>query len=260
MKLGFVGTGSMTSAMVTGLRSSALEAPSIFLSPRNSIVAAELAGRFPHVSITASNQDVLDQCETVVLAVRPQVARNVLSELRFRPDHHVISIVAAFSLRELSELVAPARKVTRAVPLPSAAKKRSPTAICPRDSAAIRLFRALGTAFEVDSEDEFNALCAATATIASYFAFTHRIATWLERQGIPQTQARDYIARIFSGLADAALEAPGSSFQSLAADYATPGGINLQLLAHLVECGVLETVGQGLDAVMRRVAGASRQA
>src|ERR1700761_5085555 len=114
MTLGFVGTGEITSAMVTGLSSST--APhSVRLSPRNLAIAADLAHRFPNVSIAASNQDVLDTCETVVIAVKPAVARDVLSELHFRPDHHVISVVSGLSSQNVSQLVVPATVVTRAV-------------------------------------------------------------------------------------------------------------------------------------------------
>jgi len=110
MKLGFVGTGAMTSAIVGGLRSGAVERHCIRLSPRNPGIAADLASRFPAVSIATSNQDVLDGSEIVVLAVRPQIARNVVSKLRFRPDHRVISIVSGLSLRRVSDLVVLLRK------------------------------------------------------------------------------------------------------------------------------------------------------
>jgi pyrroline-5-carboxylate reductase len=80
----------------------------------------------------------------------------------------------------------------------------------------------------------------------------------LARNGIPHAEARDYIALILAGLADAAVDAPRRSFQLLAADHATPGGINEQVLAHLVERGVFETVSNALDAVMLRLKAASR--
>jgi pyrroline-5-carboxylate reductase len=92
MKLGFVGTGAITSAIVTGLGSGVAERHSIRLSPRNAGIAAALAHRFPGVSIASSNQDVLDNSEVVVLAIRPQIAEKIILELRFRPDHCAISI------------------------------------------------------------------------------------------------------------------------------------------------------------------------
>ncbi len=260
MKLGFVGTGAITSAIVTGLSSDLVERCSILLSPRNPEIAADLASRFPNVSIASSNQDVLDQSEIVLLAIRPQIALAVISELHFRPDHHVVSVVPGLLFGRLSDLVSPAAKITRAVPLPSAANRRGPTAIYPPDPIVADLFATLGTAFEVGRENEFDALCTATATLASYFAFADAVASWLVGQGITQGKARDYIGKIFYGLGNTAIDAPERSFQSLAADHATRGGINEQLVAHLVSHGVFESVSEGLDAVMQRITAASQKA
>jgi len=253
MQLGFIGTGEITSSIVTGLSSSGVTGHSVWLSPRNSAIAIGLAKRFQGISVASCNQEVLDHSDTIVIAVRPSAARNVLSELAFRRDHQVVSLVSALSLRSLSELVAPAVRIARAVPLPSAARQLSPTAIHPPDPMALELFAAIGTAFPVERENEFDAICATTATIASYFAFNETIASWLEQQGVPASQARDYIARLFLGVTTGAVEAPQRSFQSLAATHATAGGINEQFLKHLVEHGVLTSVSEALDAVRHRI-------
>ena len=230
MQLGFIGTGEITSSIVTGLSLFGAKPHSIRLSPRNPAIARELADRFKGISIASSNQEVLNHSDTVVIAVRPPVARTVLSEMRFRPDHQVISLVSALSLRSLSELVVPAVRIARAVPLPSAAKRLSPTAVCPPDPVAVELFAAVGTVFPVERENEFDAICATTATIASYFAFNETIASWLQQQGVPASQAKDYVARLFLGVTTGAVEASERSFQSLAAAHATAGGINEQFL------------------------------
>jgi pyrroline-5-carboxylate reductase len=253
MQLGFIGTGEITLSIVTGLSSSGGAPHSIWLSPRNSAVAHGLANRFRGISVASGNQEVLDHSATIVIAVRPRAARDVLSELAFRPDHRVISLVSALSLRSLSELVAPAVRIARAVPLPSAAKQLSPTAIYPPDPMAFELFAGVGTVFPVERENEFDAICATTATVASYFAFNETIASWLEQQGVPASQARDYIARLFLGVSTGAVDAPKRSFQSLAATHATAGGTNEQFLKHLVERGLLTTISEALDAVLHRI-------
>lgn len=253
MKLGFIGTGEITAAMVTGLSSSETARPSILLSPRNAATAANLAHRFANVSVASSNQDVLDSCDLAVIAVRPQIARSVLSELRFRAEHCVISVVSALSLRSVAELAAPATRVIRAVPLPSTAKRIGPTGIYPPDQAAEPLFAALGTVFAMKSEHEFDAICAATATIASFYAFMDGVASWLGRNGVPPEQARDYVARMVLGLTSGAVEAPQRSFASLAGDHATAGGINEQFLKRFADRGALENIAEGLDAVMERI-------
>jgi pyrroline-5-carboxylate reductase len=257
MKLGFLGTGTITAAMVEGL-SSAGGGCEIVVSPRNAEMAAGLAARFPAVAVADSNQDVVDRCETVVIAVRPQITEEVLSQLRFRGGQHVISLVSGFSVGRLAVLVAPATRIARAVPLPSAASRRSPTAIYPRDEETVALFGRLGAAFAVDTESAFDALCTATATMAAYFAFADGAASWLERHGIPPGQAREYMARIFAGLAQTALETPERSFEELAADHATRGGTNEQVVGYLRERGVFESYAEALDGVMRRVTAASR--
>jgi len=253
MQLGFIGTGEITSSIVTGLCSFGTTSHSIRLSPRNAAVARELSSRFKGISVASSNQEVLDHSETIVIAVRPAAARGVLSELRFGPDHQIISLVSGLSLLSLSRLVPPATRIARAVPLPSTARRLSPTAICPADPAALDLFAELGTVFPVETEREFDAICATTATIASYFAFVERIASWLAQQGIPESKARDYIGRLFFGLTTTAVEAPERSFQSFAANHATAGGINEQFLKHLVERGLLTSVSEALDAVLHRI-------
>lgn len=253
MQLGFIGTGEITASIVTGLRSFGTTPDIIYLSPRNSAVANKLADSFKGIRIASWNQEVLDRSDTIVIAVRPPVARSVLSELRFRPDHQVISVVAALSLRSLSELVAPATRITRAVPLPSGAKGLSPTAIYPPGRVAYELFTAVGTVFEVESEKEFDAMSAATATLATYLAFVERIASWLMQQGVREAKAREYLGRVFLGVTTTAVDPAPRTFQSLAANHATAGGINEQFLKHMIEHGFLTSASEGLDAILHRI-------
>jgi len=252
MQLGFIGTGEITSAIVTGLSSSGTTHP-IWLSPRNAVIANGLAKRFPGISVASSNQEVLDRSDTVVIGVRPSVAQPVLAELGFRPDHQVISLVSGLSLASLAELVAPATGNARAVPLPSAAQRLSPTAIYPAHPAACELFAAVGSAFPVESEYEFDAICAATATIATYFAFNETIASWLERQGLSASQARDYVARLFLGVTTGAVDESERSFQLLSTAHATAGGINEQFLKYMVDHGLLLGISQGLGEILQRI-------
>jgi hypothetical protein len=58
------------------------------------------------------------------------------------------------------------------------------------DPMAFELFAGVGTVFPVERENEFDAISATTPTIAS----------WLEQQRVPASQARDYISRLFWGL------------------------------------------------------------
>lgn len=257
MTLGFVGTGAIAAAIVTGLNSEGGSGPAIRLSPRNAAIAAGLASRFENVSVCASSQEVLDGSDTVVLAVRPQVAEQVLSGLQFSSSQTVISLVAGFSTRRIAELVAPAERIWRAIPLPSVAQRRSPIALYPPGGVPAELFAMLGQVFEIEKEDQLNALSTATSTMAAYFGFAGHIASWVARKGIPEQQCREYVARMFAGLADAGLEVCERSFEELAAAHATPGGLNEQVLRDLTDRGVFDVLTEALDSVHRRAAGSS---
>src|SRR5205085_6596022 len=100
--------------------------------------------------VSASNQEVLDVSDTVVLAVRPQIAEAVLSELQFASGHIVISLIAGLSSSRIADLVTPASRIWRAIPLPSVARKGGPIAVYPPGGAATELFATLGEVFEIE--------------------------------------------------------------------------------------------------------------
>ena len=84
IKIGFVGTGTITVAVVTGLCSAEDAADlQITVSPRNQENAAGLCSRFPlQVTIARDNQEVLDNSDIVCIAIIPAQAQDVLSGLR----------------------------------------------------------------------------------------------------------------------------------------------------------------------------------
>jgi pyrroline-5-carboxylate reductase len=255
MTLGFIGTGALTSAVVTGFMSSGNSVQAVLLSPRNAAISTDLAARYLDVRVAQDNQAVLDGSETVMLAVRPQVAPEVLQVLRFRNDHHVVSLMATISRDEIVSICAPAERVTRALPMPMIAHKLGATIIFPPDPDIATFFGALGKAIEVESEHEFDALSVATATYATFFRYLDTIQDWLERHDVASDKARDYIATLFMALAHAPEAAPTSKFTDLAKEYATRGGINEQVLNELDSQGVFRLFAESLDSVHLRVSG-----
>ncbi|MEQ1953893.1 pyrroline-5-carboxylate reductase [Mesorhizobium sp. CN2-181] len=253
MKLGFIGTGALTAAIVTGLNSVAASDISVLLSPRSKDIAAGLASRYPNVRVAADNQEVLDDCDTVMLAVRPQIAREVLRDLRFRRDHHVVSLIAIVSREDIAALTAPAEQVTKALPMPMIAHGLGATIVYPPNPDTAAFFGKLGKVIEVEKPGEFDALSVATATYASYFKYLDTIHTWLKDHGVAEAKARDYIASLFKALGNAPETLPDADFTHLAQDYATRGGINEQILRELTERKVFEVFAESLDGVHRRI-------
>lgn len=255
MTLGFIGTGALTSAIVTGLKSFGDDATPVVVSPRNAEIANALASRFPDVRVAADNQAVLDGCTTVMLGVRPQVAHEVLSQLRFRPDHRVVSLIATLPLDEIARLVAPAAHLAKALPMPMIALRQAATIVLPSDPDTSAFFGRLGEVIEIDDPREFDALSVVTATYATYFKTLDTIHGWLQRQGVAEAKGRDYVVSIYKALANAPDTVPDMDFTHLAADYATRGGINEQVLRELTDRNVFDTFAAALDGVHRRIVG-----
>ncbi|RWB58767.1 MAG: F420-dependent NADP oxidoreductase [Mesorhizobium sp.] len=253
MKLGFIGTGALTAAIITGLKSLTDNSVSVLLSPRNEDIAAGLASRYPDVRIASDNQAVLDNCDTIMLAVRPQISHKVLPELRFRPNHHVVSLIATLSREQIAGLTIPAESVTKALPMPMLAHRLGATIVYPPHPGVASLFGRLGKVIEVENSSEFDALSVATATYGSYFKYLETIHRWLKEHGVRDGKARDYIASLFKALANAPEMAPEKDFMHLSEDYATRGGINEQVLRELTAKSVFDAVTESLDRVYRRI-------
>ena len=73
MKLGFIGTGKITTSVVTGVCRSKIVFQKIIVSPRNKNIARKLKNKFKKVSIAKTNQEIVDKCNWVFLAVTPKV-------------------------------------------------------------------------------------------------------------------------------------------------------------------------------------------
>jgi hypothetical protein len=63
---------------------------------------------------------------------------------------------------------------------------------------------------------------------------------------------------LFLGLTATAINAPERTFQSLAANHATAGGINEKFLKHLIEGGLLTSVSEGLNAILHRISASQK--
>ncbi len=251
-RYGVLGVGSIARAIVTGLCEGADDPPVVVLSPRGAETSAELAARHPTVAVAADNQAVLDASD-VVLVCLPASAADRLGELRWRPEHVVISATAGVGMPRLLELVAPATRACRSVPMPPVADRAGLTAVHPPLAEARVLFDRLGDTLEVDDVAAYEALSATSATLAGFFEYLRTQSDWLGTQGIPAADAHRYVAATYAG-ALGSLRAEGPDFAELAAEYATPGGVNEQVARELRRAGAFAALSSALDGALGRLA------
>jgi len=252
MRIGFIGTGNIAAAMARGWCTAAPTPERVLVSPRNADKAAALAGEFAQVEVAADNQAVIDGSDWVVIAVRPPLVDAVVSPLRFRADHKIISVAAAVPLAVLQRLIAPAGRVVRAVPQPTVARHASPIAVFPSDPEAVALLGRIGAVVPVDDEHQFDALCTVTAIAASQYAFLGRVAEWLTREGVERGAAVRFTTAIAQTIATDADKAEAHGFDALIEEVSTPGGMNEQILRMMTEGGGFDPIDGALDAILAR--------
>ncbi len=252
MRLGFIGTGVITAHIVRGLKGSELADWQVILSPRNEAIAAELAG-LPGVSVAADNQAVIDGADAVVLAVRPQVAAEVIRPLRFDPARPVISLIAATSLEDLGAWTG-AREICRAIPLPSVEARTCVTPVFPANPLAMQVFDALGQALAVQDLSAFDAYATGSAVMATWFGMAETAAGWMVDNGIPPADAETYMRGLFADLG-VTVRDKTRSLETLRHDHATKGGLNEQIWRVFGEKDGPQALQAGMSSVMARISG-----
>jgi len=249
---GILGVGSIASSTIIGLCDGVADPPQIVLSPRSQARSKDLAARFPTAILASTNQEVVDQSDVILLCVLPQQAEEVLGQLTFRENQHVVSAMAGVNLAVLLSLVAPANDVARSIPAPAVAKRSSVTPIYPTTVAARDLYERLGGCLEIRDEVAYEAVSAASATVEAYFHYLGAVADWLSRHGIAAEEARQYVAATFRDL-NREMNTPNVDFGALARAHTTEGGLNEQFADHLASKGAFTAVAEGLDAVLERL-------
>lgn len=249
---GILGVGSIADAIVTGLCEGVDDAPEVVLSPRSADRAAALSARFPTVRTAASNQAVVDASDVVLVSVLPEQAPGVVRELTFRTDHRVVSAVAGLPFHDLIALVAPAREVARSIPLMAVATRSGTTPVFPATPSATALYDRLGTSLHMETEESFDAVVGASATVAAYFDHLGTITAWLADRGVATADAARYVAATFASLTDE-LSRPEVDFAALAQAHTTPGGLNEQFARDLQQAGIPDAVRRGLDRIHARI-------
>lgn len=253
MTYGFIGTGGIATAIVTGLCTVDHPPESIRVSPRNQDKAARLAQDFASVQVAASNQEILDHSDVIVLAVLPQHKETILTPLRFRSDQTVIHLLAGTTIDAIVPLVEPAGDIVRAVPLPCTAIHKGPIAIYPHHDRVADFFNPLGTVISLERETELETLSIVTALMAPYYAFVAEVVAWAQKEGIPRDKAAAYSASMFEALAAIAGGADSGDIQRLVKECMTPGGLNEQAMATIDQNGGFASLAVALDRVKQRI-------
>lgn len=257
MAIGFLGVGTISTAVIRAMARRPGPPEEILLSPRSERLSTALAEEFAHCRRLASNEEVVEHSDIVVLAMRPQQLDEALEGLRFRADQVIASFVAGTPPSQMAGLVAPAARVAQLIPLPAIELDRGPLLICPAIPEVERAFAGLGDVICWEDESRIRVFSCASAYMSTYYEMQNRIIEWMEARGVERDVAARYILSELDGLAAVGKATPVERLDELPDEHQTRGGLNERVRRTLSEQGWFGELVEALDdtydnAVLRR--------
>ena len=253
MKLGFIGTGVIASSVITGVCRSRISFQKIIVSPRNRNVAQKLRKRFRKVDIAKTNQEIVDKCNWIFLAVTPKVGEKIIPKLNSRSNQKIISFISTINLAKLKKVVKKKAKIVRAIPLPPISLGKGPVPIYPPDRQIKSFFNKIGTTVEIRSEKLSKNFWATSGMMAPFYEILKVLADWLIKRGIKRNEAQKYITSLFVALSENSVINSKNHLKYLVSKSQTPGGLNEQGVKELKRSGFYKSLEKSLNSILKRL-------
>jgi pyrroline-5-carboxylate reductase len=260
MKIGFIGLGNMAQAMIGGmLQKNIVQPADIIGSARTQKTLDAVHDKFG-IQVYASNAAVAKEAGVLILAVKPQVLREVIDVIKdsVSPDTLVISIAAGKTLAWLTEAFGREIKLVRCMPNTPALVGEGCTGVCAgakvsqeETDYSIKLMESFGRASLVP-EHLMDAVGAVSGSSPAYvFMFIEAMADAAVAAGMPRTQSYEFAAQAVYGSAKLVLES-GRHPGELKDMVCSPGGTTIEGVRVLEEKGMRGAVMDALLACVEK--------
>ena len=253
MKLGFIGTGKITSSVVTGICRSKISFKRILLSPRNRNVAKRLKRQFKKVSIAKNNQEIVNSCNWIFLAVTPTVGNKIIKNLKFKSSQTIVSFISTMTLPQLKKAIKVKAKIVRAIPLPPISLRKGPVPMFPPDKKVKFFFNKLGTTVEISNEKLSKNFWSTSGMMAPFYELLSTMSSWLVRRGVKRDKAQKYVTSLFVALSEDAVVNSNKDLKHLVKESQTPRGLNEQGVKELRKAGFYRATEKTLNSILKRL-------
>ena len=214
MKIGFIGTGNMAGAIMSGLINKGIFRPDEIIGSDISVQGRQNAKDNYGICVTADNREAAS-AEVLVLSVKPQFYTDTIAEIRdsMTEKQLVITIAPGKTLKWLGEQFGKEMKIIRTMPNTPAMVGEGMTAACPNEFVtdeelgyALKILGAFGKV-EIVPERIMDAVVAVSGSSPAYvFMLIEAMADAAVMEGMPRTQAYKFAAQAVYGSAKMVLE------------------------------------------------------
>jgi len=263
-KLGFIGGGNMTEALLKGLLASSS------VGPKDILVSDLLSDRLEYlnkeykIKTTDDSRKLVQKSDILILAVKPQIVGKVLESFSDIVDSHkiIISVAAGISINFIEDILNRKGKnkisVIRTMPNTPALVQEGATAICGGGHSskldikiAHHIFKAIGQTVAIEETH----MDAVTGLSGSGPAYIFMIIEALSDAGVKVGLSREVsnILTIQTILGSAKLARDGGKHPGELKDMVTsPGGTTISGLHMLEEGGVRTALMNAVERATQR--------
>ena len=257
-KIGFIGAGNMATAIVKGLLNSKKPASSIFVYDCNVRQLKHMADM--GVSIVYLGEELVEKCDIIVLAVKPQNYDEVLAEIKSAADETkvFVTIAAGISIDYVRKGLGIDCPMVRVMPNTPLLLGKGATALCRSENISdedfMEIYEMFANAGEavVLPEEQMNSVIAVNGSSPAYvYLFAKAMTDYAVSVGIDKDIALKLVAQTFIGSAEMLLSS-GDDPDTLIQKVCSKGGTTIEAVNVLNENNVPQTIMDAMAACTKR--------
>jgi pyrroline-5-carboxylate reductase len=259
-RLGFIGAGNMAGALIRGLVKSGLYSPEQLAASDPDRDKLALLSEETGIRRVESNLGLVRESTAVVLAVKPQVLKGVLEEIKeeAKEGRLFISIAAGIPMSTLTRILGQEVPLIRVMPNTPALVGMGMSALAPGAKASEEqveiarcIFEAVGEAVVID-ESMMNEATAVSGSGPGYvFRIMEAMAAAAEALGFSKEESVKLVVQTFLGAARLAADS-GKGLDELREMVTSPGGTTQAGLSVLESAGIQEIMRRTVEAAEKR--------
>jgi pyrroline-5-carboxylate reductase len=268
MKIGFIGAGNMTQALIKGiLESKQIKNTQVYVSNRTPGKLVKLKELYPGLNARQYNEEIVDECDIVILAMKPQDLPAAISEIseKFREEQIVISLAAGITIDALEKII-PTGRLARMMPNTPSLIGRGVIGLLTQNmdesgSDLIHdIFKTLGVMLDVETEDQFDALMVSCSSGTGFvFEMMMYWQDWIQERGFTDEESKQMTIETFLGASLLAAQSAGIDIEELQQRVTSKKGVTAAGLNSMRELEIERALRISFEKASMRSQEISRQ-
>ncbi len=255
-KVAIIGVGKIGGTLISGLiRNKIIKKENLAGSTAHQESSTQAEKRYG-IKMYRDNAALVKGRDIVILAVKPQTIKKVLSEIKaaLSEDQLIITLAAATTTKFIEENLGKQIPVVRAMPNTACLVNAGMTVLCPGQFAkethiemAKRIFVPVGLVTVIDNEELMDAVTALSGSGPAYaYIIIESLAEGGVKTGLPRELATILAAQSLMGGAKMVLETKEHPAK-LKDEVTTPAGVTIDGIMELEDGGIRVTLIKAVD-------------